>query len=186
MLEKDKVLKTLVAIATFLVLFSLAVLAILNFAGGENQASKKNETTTSSTSSKRETRATTTKTQTTTVTTKSTTSEAITTLTPNPQAPAELDSPPASNANEDRGERTPLITQAAQTTQAAVTEAQTPQRHASQIFKSQAEAHAYGNDEAVRIGRQGQYRANYEIATVRDAQGNVTGYETNIYVRPRN
>lgn len=187
MLGKDKLLKTLVAVATFLILFSLAVLAILNFAGGENKSSKKETTVTSS---QRESRSSTTKKQSenTQVSTIATSTTNTTREELNTQSSVLQVSPPASNANEDRGERITLIqtTQAVAYTTTTVTSVVPSRKYSSQVFKTQAEAHAYGNEESVNIGRQGRYRANYEIQAVRDSQGNVTGYESNIYVKPRN
>lgn len=179
MQNKDKLLKILIAIATFLILISLGFLAIMNFSGNNNDKSSDRTTTSvrqitsvsNSQSTTKETSSTEKTSETSMVskpTSKAKTEQApkvnsnTTTKSATANQNAELEKAIKENANEGRGEPTVAISDY------------------TKVFPTQSEAHAYAAAEVQNLSAKLGRTVNYEIRAVKDSNGKVTGWEANI------
>lgn len=168
--SKDRLLKVLIVIATFIILSTLAVLAFLNFSAEENRNNREQTTTTirKVTSSTSTTRTTETTEESSTTSVRSTVRRAATqeqAAEPvSTQRELKLEEAIQENANENRGERVPTAASS------------------SKSFDTQAAAHAYGQEEVNRIAREERKSASYAVKAVRDSKGEVTSWETEITV----
>lgn len=173
MRNSDRLLKILITIATLIILSTLAVLAFHNFSSGDSKSGSRSQgtttvrqiTSTTESGSKSTTDETTEKLSndvnsaspqttgtTTTIATARTTQSKLT-----------LEKAIEENANEERGERVEIAGK-------------------SKTFPTQAEAHAYGQSEVNKIAKQDSKRASYIVKAVRDENGKVTSWQTDITI----
>lgn len=179
-MKNDKLLKILIAVATFIILASLAVLAILNFGDSSGNNKSDRETTVRQITSLSNKDSATTEEKSTTVAssekvssnsapkmsatqaTRTTTTKATPSSTTTEEKP-NLEKAIEENANEERGER-------ATDSNVAISEY-------NKVFTNQAEAHAYASAETPKLAAKLNRRISYEIRAVRGSDNKVTGWE---------